>query len=111
MTHPVEALHDGLHDFGIQQRGLSPSRRITVPTNPSPAAPTAPVQTPAAPPAPVPAAWPASRWRTAALAPGALAYLLFMAMVVVLWIQYPSVRGPLQVTEGMLVFATMAQPA
>ncbi|MFJ8313758.1 hypothetical protein [Streptomyces sp. NPDC094147] len=84
-------------------------------TNPTPSAPTAPAggpaQPPAAPPTPVPAPWPASRWRNTALALGALAYLQFMAMVVILLIQYPSVRGPLQVTGGMLVFAGMAVPA
>ncbi|WP_438289573.1 hypothetical protein [Streptomyces sp. HUAS TT7] len=76
-------------------------------THPSPAAPTSPAQ----PLVPAPAPWPASRWRNIALALGALSYLQLMAMVVVLWIPYPSVREPLQVIGGMLVFAAMALPA
>ncbi|WP_406503211.1 hypothetical protein [Streptomyces sp. NBC_00212] len=79
--------------------------------NPTPPAPAAPAGGPAQPPAAPPAPWPASRWRNIALALGALAYLQLMAMVVVLWIPYPSVREPLQVTRGMLVFAAMALPA
>ncbi|GGU52073.1 hypothetical protein [Streptomyces violascens] len=86
-----------------------------MPINPTPSATTAPAdspaQPPAAPPAPAPAAWPASRWRTAALALGALAYLLLITTVVTLWVHYPSVRGPLQVVGGMLVFAGTALPA
>ncbi|WP_406502859.1 hypothetical protein [Streptomyces sp. NBC_00212] len=86
-----------------------------MPANPTPLSPTppagGPAQPPAAPTAPVPAPWPASRWRNIALALGALAYLQLMAMVVVLWIPYPSVRGPLQVIGGMLVFAGMAVPS
>ncbi|MFD7163698.1 hypothetical protein [Streptomyces violascens] len=80
-------------------------------THPSPAAPTTPAQPPAAGPAPAPAAWPASRWRTAALASGAIAYLLLIATVVVFWIQYPPVRGPLQVVGGMLIIPITAAPA
>ncbi|MFC4957086.1 hypothetical protein ACFPFX_12370 [Streptomyces mauvecolor] len=78
-------------------------------THPMPVAPITPAQPPA--PGPVPASWPASRWRTAALASGAVAYLLLIAMVVTFWIQYPPVRGPLQVAGGMLIIPITAVPA
>jgi hypothetical protein len=40
----------------------------------------------------------------------AVTYLTLISTVVTFWIEYPTIRGPLQAVASMLVFAAMAVP-